>query len=115
MDNDDLFEINSGFFCQNTRFTIAPVIRERQDTQRKKIREGIEMDKASVIKAAAVRVLKMKNRAEQTVLEKDVVQALAPYFRAEIPMIRHEIGILESDSYLTKQVVGNKMILTYMA
>jgi hypothetical protein len=115
MEDDDRFEINQAFFKTATRFTISPVIRERRTVLMDRTRHEIEGEKRTAVKAAIVRVLKMKNKLEQSNLEADVVQALAPYFRAEVPMIREEITSLETEEYLKRQVSGGHAILTYIS
>jgi hypothetical protein len=113
IENDDVLEMNREFFSQNPRFTVSPVIRDRKDQEQAILQQMIDADRSAAISATAVRILKVKNRVEQDVLENDVVQALSQHFRAEIGKIKQELLELEARLYLTKEIVEGRTILTY--
>jgi 16S rRNA A1518/A1519 N6-dimethyltransferase RsmA/KsgA/DIM1 with predicted DNA glycosylase/AP lyase activity len=71
------------------------------------------VDKKPSVAAAIVRVLKQKNRPELAQLESDVVQALQPYFRAELATIRSSLKELIRDEYCSEEVEGGQKIHTY--
>jgi hypothetical protein len=112
MNDDDLFQFNPQFFFNAMKVAVQPIVSERK-VDVKKTAEKVEMDKTQAIKASAVRVLKMKNKVEQSQLESDVIQAMAQYFRADIAMIRRELLDLEAADYLERETVDGKTILTY--
>jgi hypothetical protein len=112
MTDDDLFQLNPQFFFQATRVTVHPIQSERK-ADRKTIGPKVDRDKSQAIRAAAVRVLKMKNRVEQGVLENDVIVGLSPYFRADVAMIRRQLTELETEDYLSRQAQGSQTILIY--
>jgi hypothetical protein len=112
MNDDDVFCLNQQFFFPAAKVTVPPIASERKvDIQ--KTAEKVELDKVQAIRAAAVRVLKMRNRVEQTQLESEVIQAVAQYFRAEITMIRRELIELEQSDYLERNASTGENILTY--
>ncbi|KAH0789922.1 ubiquitin-protein ligase (Cullin) [Histomonas meleagridis] len=112
--DDDLFQINPQFFCKNVRVAVAPVVNERK--KNKELIDGhIEKGKKEVIKAAAVRTMKQKNKLEQTDLENEIVQALAQYFRPEQKTLRDCIIELENDEYFKrKQIDGGRVMIEYI-
>jgi hypothetical protein len=112
MADDDLFQLNSQFFFQATRVTIPPINSEKK-VDLKVVKPKVDMDKSQAIKAAAVRVLKMKNRVEQEQLEKDVILSLVQHFRADVGMIRRALTELETEEYFTRQTQGPQTILVY--
>jgi hypothetical protein len=112
MNDDDIFQFNPQFFFSVAKVTVQPIASQRK-VDLKNTAATVEMDKVQAIKAAAVRVLKMKNRVEQTQLENDVIQAVAAYFRADLTVIRREIVELENADYLEKELVGGQTILIY--
>jgi hypothetical protein len=71
MSDDDVFQLNPQFFFNGMKVSVQPIVSERK-SDNKRTGEKVEMDKAQAIKAAAVRVLKMKNKVEQIQLENDI-------------------------------------------
>jgi hypothetical protein len=112
MADDDMFQLNPQFFFAATKVTIQPIQSERK-ADGKVVGVKVDMDKSQAIKAAAVRVLKMKNRVEQSALENDIIQALMPHFRADVAQIKRELTALEGEDFVERQIVGGQTILVY--
>jgi hypothetical protein len=110
--DDDIFTFNPQFFFNAARVIVQPIVSERKKdvvgvTQR------VDLDKVQAIRAATVRILKMKNHVEQGQLESDVIQALRNNFRADVALIRRQIQELENEDYCERVSQGGQTIVNY--
>ena len=110
--DDDVFELNAGFFSQGSRVVVPPIFSEKK-ADKKHVKQHVDMDKASSIKAACVRFLKMRVRVDQTTLENDVTDYLMQYFRADPAVIRSQLVSLENEDYLERTTDGGRAVLIY--
>jgi hypothetical protein len=113
LDDSDVFAMNANFFSNATRVIIPSILvdkrKEKSDTAVR-----VEMDKALAIKAAGMRVLKMRNRIEQGEFENAVIKALMSHFRADGQMIRQSILDLENEDCLERAEEGGRIILIFI-
>lgn len=110
--SDNVFSLNPNFFSKSSRVLIPPVINERKKDM-STISENVNNEKSENIQAAIVRVLKKNNRIEQGQLENDVINELAPYFRADVGIIRRILGQLETE-YFNRIQEKDSVILEYV-
>ena len=110
--DDDVFELNAGFFYTGSRVLVPPVVSDK-NKDKKATKQRIDLDKAGAIKAACVRVLKMKVKVDQTSLENDVTDMLMQYFRAEPAQIRTQLAALENEDYFERSTDEGKAVLVY--
>ena len=108
----DIFELNPQFYFKANRVIIQPIVSDKK-TDRKNVKERVEVDKANAVKAAIVRVLKARQRVQQSVLENEVVQALMQYFRVEQALIRRQLVDLEADQYFERVEENGGQVLVY--
>jgi hypothetical protein len=114
IDDSVIFHLNLGFDSQGNRVVIPAIEANRAETK-KVVVEKVEVDKVLSIKGAVVRILKMKNRLEQTELEGEVIRALAPFFRAEVATIRKVLTEVEDENFCIRMREGGQTIFTYMS
>lgn len=111
--DDDVFQLNPEFFHKNTRLPIQPV-ESGKKADKERNAKVVDIDKSESVKAAAVRVLKMRLQVEQSVLEQEVVDMLIPYFRADPQLIRRQLATLENEDYFERGVADGKQVLIYL-
>lgn len=112
--NENSFALNAEFHSKIARVVIPPVVNERKKDS-VNVNQNVDAEKAESIKAAVVRVLKKNNRLEQPQLEIDVINEMAPYFKADVQVIRKVLIELERDQYFTRTQVGDTQYLDYLA
>ena len=109
----DIFELNPQFYFKTNRVVVQPIVSDKK-IDRKTVKERVEVDKATSVKCAIVRVLKARQRVQQSVLENEVVQALMPYFRVEQSLIRRQLVDLEADQYFERVEENGGQVLIYL-
>ncbi|OHS93049.1 hypothetical protein TRFO_12058 [Tritrichomonas foetus] len=112
MSDDDKFMLNPGFYFQASRVVVQPVQNERKKDL-PKIKESVDVDKSQSVRAAIVRVLKMKNKVPQGQLENDVVQMMMQFFKADVALIRRMLQELEAEDYFHKEEENGQVSLVY--
>lgn len=112
--NENSFSLNPEFHSKISRVIIPPVVNERKKDN-VNVNQTVDVQKTESIKAAIVRVLKKNTRIEQVQLEGDVINEMAPYFRANVDTIRKVLIELERDQYFTRSEVNGTQFLDYIA
>jgi hypothetical protein len=77
--------------------------------------ETIERSKSDAIKGAAVRVMKQRNRLEQSALETEIQQALSQHFRTDVKMVRRILEEITVEGYVERNAEGGQVIFSYTA
>ena len=108
----DTFQLNPLFNSQSARVVIPPVQNEHKK-DRSIAKEKTNEFKNSILKAASVRLLKMKGKLLQSQLESDVIQAAMQHFRPDIALIRKILNEMENEYFTKEEDADGNIYLVY--
>jgi hypothetical protein len=101
LDDSDVLSMKGSFFSNATCIIIPSVLVDKKKEKRCAAVK-VEVDKAQAIKAAAIRVLKMRNTMEMGEFENAVITAFISHFGADMRMIGQSILELENEDCLKR-------------
>lgn len=105
----DSFAVNEAFSCKLFRFTIGSIIAPESERERDKTLRKNDDDRAFLIDAAIVRVMKARKSLDHAALLAEVTKQLQSRFTPVPTMIKRQIEKLIEREYIERDGANNRL------